>query len=82
MQQTTLTSKGQVTIPKNIRDYIGLHAGDKIEFVITEKNEVMLRAITKKVDDMFGALYKPGRSPVSIEDMNAAIAQKIRKDFQ
>lgn len=58
MQQTTLTSKGQITIPKIIRDFIGLHTGDKIEFVITEKNEVLLKPITKKVDEVFCVLYK------------------------
>lgn len=81
MQQTTLTSKGQVTIPKNIRDFIGLHSGDKIEFVITEKNEILLRPITKKVDDVFGVLHKPGRNAVSVEEMNTAITQKIRENF-
>ena len=82
MQQTTLTSKGQVTIPKNIRDIIGLHTGDKIEFVITDKNEVILRPITKKVDDVFGLLHKPGRNTVSVEEMDAAIKKKIRENFQ
>ena len=82
MQQTTLTSKGQVTIPKNVRDIIGLHTGDKIEFVITDNNEVILRPITKKVDDVFGLLHKPGRKPISIEEMDAAVKRKIRESFQ
>ncbi|MEQ1486679.1 AbrB/MazE/SpoVT family DNA-binding domain-containing protein [Methyloglobulus sp.] len=82
MQQTTLTSKGQVTIPKIVRDFIGLHVGDKIEFVITEKNEVLLRPITKKVDDVFGVLYKSDRNAITVEEMDAAIKQKIRESFQ
>ena len=57
------------------------HVGDKIEFVITEKNEVLLRPITKKVDDVFGLLHQAGKKPVSIEDMDAAIKQKIRESF-
>lgn len=81
MQQTTLTSKGQVTIPKNVRDSLGLHVGDKIEFILTENNEVLLRPITKKVDDVFGLLHQPDRKPVLIEEMNAAIKQKIRESF-
>lgn len=81
MQKTTLTSKGQVTIPKNIRDIIGLHTGDKIEFIITEKNEVLLRPITKKVDDVFGVLHKPGRNAVTVEEMDVAIKQKVRESF-
>ncbi len=82
MQQTTLTSKGQVTIPKNIRDFLYLHAGDKIEFVITGKNEVLLRPITKKIDDVFGSLCQAGRKVVSIEQMNLAIKQKVREKFK
>ena len=82
MQQTTLTSKGQVTIPKSVRDSIGLRTGDKIEFIITEKNEVLLRPITKKVDDVFGVLYKSGRTIVTVEEMDAGIKQKIRESFQ
>jgi antitoxin PrlF len=53
----------------------------KIEFVITEKNEVLLRPITKKVDDVFGLLHQAGKKPASIEDMDAAIKQKIRERF-
>ena len=82
MQQTTLTSKGQVTIPKNIRDFLYIHAGDKIEFIITEKNEVLLRPITKKIDDVFGSLYQAGRKTTSVEQMNLAIKQKVREKFK
>ncbi len=82
MQQTTLTSKGQVTIPKSIRDLLYLHAGDKIEFIITEKNEILLRPITKKIDDVFGSLYQAGRKTISIEQMNLAIKQKVREKFK
>jgi len=82
VQQTTLTSKGQVTIPKSIRDLLYLHAGDKIEFIITGKNEVVLRPITKKIDDVFGSLHKTERKVVSIEEMNLAIKQKVREKFE
>ena len=82
MQQSTLTSKGQITIPKKVRDTLGLHFGDKIEFVMTEKNEVLLRPITKKVDDVFGLLYQANRKTVSIEQMDEAIRQKLQDSFQ
>jgi antitoxin PrlF len=81
MSQTTITSKGQVTIPKNIRDYLGLHSGDKIEFVFTENDEVILKPITKKVDEVFGILHKPGMKAVTVEEMEAGIKQKIRESF-
>ena len=81
MALAILTSKGQVTIPKQVRDSLQLHTGDKVEFVITEKREALLRPITKKVDDVFGRLHKPGRKPVSIEKMNDGIRHKIQENF-
>jgi len=59
-----------------------LHTGDKVEFVITETREALLRPITKKVDDVFGRLHKPGRKPISIEKMNAGIRQKMQESFK
>ncbi len=78
MAVATLTKKGQVTIPKAVRTSLGLHSGDKLEFVITETGEALLRPVTKKVDEVFGRLHKPGRKPVSVEEMDAAIKQKMR----
>jgi AbrB family looped-hinge helix DNA binding protein len=42
MTLATLTSKGQVTIPKQVRDSLRLHTGDKVEFVITETSRRVL----------------------------------------
>ncbi len=82
MALSTLTSKGQITIPKAVRDSLRLHSGDKVEFVITESREALLRPITKKVDDVYGRLHKSGRKTVSIEKMNAGIRQKMQADFK
>ena len=82
MALATITKKGQITIPKTIRDSLGLHTGDKLEFIISEKGEAFFRPVTRKVDDVFGKLYKPGRKPVSIETMDDALKQKIRSKFR
>jgi len=82
MTVATLTSKGQVTIPKAVRESLRLHAGDKVEFVVTDSKEALLRPITRKVDEVFGRLHKTGRKPVSVEKMNNAIKQKMRERFQ
>ena len=81
MRQSTLTSKGQITIPKSVRDSMALHAGDKVEFVLTENNEVLLKPVTKKVDEVFGRLYRAGRPAVDIAEMDALLKKKIRADF-
>ena len=81
MALATLTKKGQITIPKTIRDSLGLHTGDKLEFIISEKGEAIFRPLTRKVDDVFGKLYKPGRKPVSIEEMDDIVKQNMRQAY-
>ena len=82
MAMAKLTSKGQVTIPKPVREMLCLNTGDRLEFVIMENGDVVLRPITKHVDDVFGKLYKPGRKPVSIKEMDAAIKERVRAKFK
>jgi len=53
MALATLTSKGQVTIPKEVRTTFRLHTGDKVEFIIAETGQAILRPVTKMVDDVF-----------------------------
>ena len=75
MATATLTSKGQTTIPKEIRDYLHLHAGDKMEFVIEPDGVVSLRPATRDVADLEGVLPKPKR-PVTLTEMDRAIRQR------
>ena len=82
MTIATVTSKGQVTIPKSIRDTLRLQTGDKLEFIVTQEGDTLLRPVTKKVDDVFGRLHKPERGAVSVEDMDAAIRRRARTQFK
>jgi antitoxin PrlF len=82
MTIATVTSKGQVTIPKSIRDALRLHTGDKLEFIVTQEGDTLLRPVTKKVDDVFGRLHKRERSPVSVEEMDSAIRRRARTQFK
>ena len=82
MALAKITSKGQVTIPKAVRESLKVYAGDKIEFVITEEGQALIRPVTKKVDDVYGRLYKPDRKPISIEKMKAGVRQKMRAGFR
>jgi len=75
MATATLTSKGQVTIPASVRGALGLHTGDRVDFVELEAGQFAIVAATKSVSDLKGLLKRPGK-PVSIEDMNEAIAAK------
>lgn len=82
MALATLTSKGQVTIPKIVRDSLNIKSGDKIEFVITESKEALIRPTTMRVDDVFGKLHNIKRKPVSVEKMDAAIREKMKESFR
>jgi len=82
MALATLTTKGQVTIPKAIRDSLKLNTGDKIEIVVTDKREAIIRPVSKKVDEIFCKLHKPGSKAVSIEAMEDAIRNRMRKKFK
>ena len=71
MTTATLTTKGQVTIPSDVRQRLGLESGDRIEFVEIDGGYAIKPAIDD-VRSLKGLLRKPAK-PVSIDDMNAAI---------
>ena len=73
MATATVTSKGQITIPVAVRAALGLEAGSRVEFVQTEAGKFAIVAATNSVNALKGMLRKPSL-PVSIDDMNAAIA--------
>ena len=82
MATATLTTKGQVTIPKEIRDALHLSTGDRIEIVLNDKGEAVFRPISLKVDDVFRRLHKGGRKAVPVEAMDAAIRTRLKKAFK
>jgi AbrB family looped-hinge helix DNA binding protein len=66
----TLTSKGQTTIPKSIRDSLGLKTGDRMTFTLMPDGVVLLRVKNKRVADLAGMLHKKGRKPIPIEKLS------------
>lgn len=74
----TITAKGQVTIPKKVRDILRLHSGDKVDFIVRDDGSALLQPVTKKATDVFGKLQKPGRKPVSISEINETVRQRHR----
>jgi antitoxin PrlF len=71
--QATVTSKGQITLPKALRDHLHLAAGDRVEFILEENNQVRMVPRTTSITRLKGMLPKPQR-PVSLEEMAEAIA--------
>jgi AbrB family looped-hinge helix DNA binding protein len=69
----TLTTKGQVTIPVDVRRALNVEAGDRLEFVQIEPGRFEVIATTRSVRELKGRFGKAKRT-VTIEEMNAAIA--------
>ncbi len=62
----TLTSKGETTIPKEIRDSLRMKTGDRMTFTLMPDGVVLMRVKNKHVSDLAGLLYKKGRKPVPV----------------
>ena len=77
MSIATLTSKGQTTIPKDVREHLGLRAGDRMEFILQD-GCVVLRPLTRDIRDLKGMLPKPKRA-VSVETMNRALRERAAR---
>jgi AbrB family looped-hinge helix DNA binding protein len=75
MTTATVTSKGQITIPANVRQALQVDVGDRVEFVEVDPGRFEMIAATRSVKDLKGMFGKAARS-VSIEDMNKAIASR------
>ncbi len=66
----TLTSKGQTTIPKEIRDRLGMKPGDRMTFTLMPDSTVIMRVKSKSITALAGMLHKKGRKPVPIEQLS------------
>ncbi len=71
----TISDGGQITIPQEIRDYLKLNAGTKIEFVIDEEGQVKIIPLKFSVEDLSGILDHSGIEKATLEDMENAIQE-------
>ena len=74
MATAQITSKGQITIPKSVRDRLGVDSGDRVEFVEGADGVFSVIASTRDVRELKGIVGRPAK-PVSIADMNRAITK-------
>lgn len=84
MPRTTLTSKGQVTIPKEIRQRWGLRQGDQLIFRFDERGRLTVEpAAPKLLGDLPGCLrHRAGRRAATIEEMDQAVRERAGKRFR
>jgi AbrB family looped-hinge helix DNA binding protein len=76
MPTATLTSKGQLTLPKVIRDRLRVGAGDRVDFVIKDDGTIVLQPATVDVRELAGVLHRKGIKPLSVAEMNAVIRRR------
>jgi AbrB family looped-hinge helix DNA binding protein len=72
MATATLTSKGQVTIPREVRIALGVGPGDRLDFVKLEDGAFAIVPASRSICSLKGVLARPER-PVTLEEMQAAI---------
>lgn len=75
MSTATVTSKGQITIPANVRQALQVEAGDRVEFLEVEPGRFELVAATRSITELKGMFGNAGKK-VSIEEMNRTIAAR------
>lgn len=71
MSLATITSKGQTTIPKDIRDCLGLQPKDQIQFTLISDETVIMRVKKRSIKEIFGLLHDPDREPIPVEKMKS-----------
>jgi antitoxin PrlF len=76
MASATLTSKGQVTLPKSVRERLGVETGDRLEFIESEQGFLVIAA-TRDIRSLKGIVGRP-KKPVTLDDMNKAIEKMGR----
>ena len=80
MITSTISSKGQITIPKEIRGLLQVNTSDKIVFIPLENGKVMITIKQNPATALFGMLkHKRPAKPVSLEKMEAAIQKRRAK---
>lgn len=68
--EATLTSKGQTTIPKEIREGLHMKTGDRMTFTLLPDGTVLMRVKNKSAMNVAGRLFKKGRKALPVEDLS------------
>ena len=75
----TLTTKGQITLPKEIRDRLGLDAGSMLDFQLLPDNTITARPVKPDARSIRGLLKSPHAGPLTVAQMDEGIAQHLRE---
>ena len=73
MYQSKIFANGRTTLPKSVREALGVEAGDTVHYVLSDDGVHILKS--RSVVELAGVLARDAQAPISFEDMNEAIAQ-------
>lgn len=73
----TVTDKGQVTVPKEIRDQTGIAPGSRLDFEVQDDGTLRVRVLTRGADNLFGLVHRAGIKPRTIEEMDQGITTAV-----
>ena len=79
MSRSSISGKGQATIPKQVREHLKLKPGDQIEFVIQADGSVKVEPATVDLRSLKGCLSAYVTRPVTLEAMKAAVRKRFQK---
>ena len=75
----TVSDKGQVTLPKSLRDKLGIRPGSLLEFVIGADGVLQVRLLARGSAALAGLLARPGEGPRSLSEHDAAVTAVVRE---
>ncbi|MGE0666297.1 MAG: AbrB/MazE/SpoVT family DNA-binding domain-containing protein [Sphingomonadales bacterium] len=78
----TMTSKGQFTLPKDVRDRMNLKPGDRLDFHVAPDGTLVGRRTSRSVMEIAGILARPSQRPVSVEEMDEGIAKAVVEEYR
>lgn len=82
MSSATITSKGQVTIPKKIRDKLQLKTGDTINFEIESTHSARITSTKRSPSEAYGILFREDQKAYTVEEMDEGIVEYLREKYK
>lgn len=82
MEEAKVTSKGQITIPKKIREKLNINPGDKVTFSENEEGDLVIKSNKKSILRLAGILHRPDQEKVTIEEMNEAVKEAVAEKYK
>jgi len=78
--KAVVSSKGQVVIPKILREKLGIHAGNELLFNARPDGIIEMKPIKRSIDMFFGRCKRIDEAPISIEEMDIAIMRAVKEN--